>query len=65
MNWPEKAAASANSLTQFIDKDNLVFADSRAGVVLEQPPPLEVFTLHALSVRENTTSNRGLSAFSA
>lgn len=45
----------AKSLTQFIDKDNLVLADSRAGAVLEQLPPLEVFTLHTLSVRENIT----------
>lgn len=55
----------AKSLTQFIDKDNLVLADSRAGAVLEQLPPLEVFTLHTLSVRENITSNQGLSTFSA
>lgn len=32
----------------FIHKHNLILADSRAGVVVKQLAPLEVFTLHTL-----------------
>lgn len=57
--------APATSLTQLINKHNLVLADLRAGVVLEQLPPLEMFALHTLSVRGNTKSNQRLGTFSA